>query len=611
MLLKSVAVLVILAAVAVAEEQPKYGGNYEQANLDYLRGDVSPLEGEQQVNDTNTFDSVIDSILNTGRQGRNLDGFDEVYSDPTVQEAIQKGDDRQARNVIKDKLCSLGLMDCEEQIEGKRPFLPPGELIYSQPPNGYRRPPPNAVPNGAYGPPRPMPPPGNGGNKYGPPRKVGYSTGPFVNRPQGPVYVESKPPGPFYEGPSPPGPIYGNGNRPGTPQIFEGPKPPGPIFEDNSSPYKYDSVSSSSYNQHEKFESQADFQGPKPQYIPHAPASQTSSSASAVNIHHHYHHIDQEAAKGPTVIVNNPVPLSQTASSYISGNSLGTSSEFSSNNLQTGGFSPVSSGFDYNKKQVGSADFNQGSGGVYAAAYKPIVETVNSIATSGPGGYDGTYNSYGGAATGSNNGFSASSGFTSGSNNGFNSNGGFTSAGSYGYIGGGGSSSTNGGLYNANAQYGQSASGAYTSGNQNSFHSTNPGFYKKALNTNGGGANSLTTFNQAAYSNKYNPATNSLSGQYNTGENYQGFESLRQESIDCACVPYEQCPSQDVIGRKDDLILPLDPRNLKTDIEALEDEAVVTSGNGTMTTVRVTKEATEDKKINDDKQSDEAKKSDE
>lgn len=44
------------------------------------------------------------------RQGRALQGYDEVYSDPNVQEALQKGDDGEARNIIKDRLCYLGLM---------------------------------------------------------------------------------------------------------------------------------------------------------------------------------------------------------------------------------------------------------------------------------------------------------------------------------------------------------------------------------------------------------------------------------------------------------------------------------------------------------------------
>lgn len=73
-------------------------------------------------------------------------------------------------------------------------------------------------------------------------------------------------------------------------------------------------------------------------------------------------------------------------------------------------------------------------------------------------------------------------------------------------------------------------------------------------------------------------------------EQYFGSESARAENYDCVCVPQDQCPSRDIIGRKDDLYLPLDPRNLKSDIQAEEEERVVTDGNGTMTVVRVPKE---------------------
>lgn len=99
------------------------------------------------------------------------------------------------------------------------------------------------------------------------------------------------------------------------------------------------------------------------------------------------------------------------------------------------------------------------------------------------------------------------------------------------------------------------------------------GLYKKELNLNSVNNNYL----QSGYAEKY-----------------QGIESARAENYDCICVPYDQCPSHDVIGRKDDLYLPLDPRSLKSDIEAIpaisEDERVITDGNGTMTVVRVVKD---------------------
>lgn len=578
MIIKTVAIAAILICSALAEEQPKWGGNFEPSNSDYLSLESNnPIgQGSYANNETNTsneIDKVIDTILLSGRQGRNLDGFDEVYSDPSVQEVLQKGDDRQARNVIKDKLCSLGLMDCEnEQIEGKRPFLPPGELIYSQPPPGYRK------PNGpAYGAPRPVPPPN------GPPRKVGYAYSPqqtfqttqsfpgpvYHSKPPGPIYVESKPPGPFYEGPNPPGPIY----QEGKPQIFEGPKPPSPVFAGGSgAPYKFENVAEN-YHSHGKYEVATDFQGPaKPTIVVNAQGGTASTSgqaaANSVNIHHHYHHIDEGASKTPIVVNNQiPVPVSQ----LVSGNGISSSSEFSSN---AGGFSPLSSGYEYNKlTQGGSFSGSQFSGvnsglgpvnglsgnGVYGSGVKPVYEQSNSI---GQSGFDS--NSFG------SNSFGGSSQF------------GNSAGGSYS-----GNYNSYGGL---NTQHGQSVSGVFN-GNTDSFHSTNPGYYKKALNTNGGGGSNSLSYSQSGYKQQYN-------GQFGASGSgdYQGFESNRQDNFDCVCVPYDQCPSTDVIGRKDDLILPLDPRHLRTDIEAVDEETVtVTDGNGTMTVVRVPKDTVDNK----------------
>lgn len=104
--------------------------------------------------------------------------------------------------------------------------------------------------------------------------------------------------------------------------------------------------------------------------------------------------------------------------------------------------------------------------------------------------------------------------------------------------------------------------------------------YKKELNLNGGQNNYLQSYGN-------------------------DLESARAENYDCVCVPYDQCPSHEIIGRKDDFFLPLDPRNLKSDIQA-EEERVITDGNGTMSVVKVAKGAElnvtaieEEKKEND------------
>jgi len=80
-------------------------------------------------------------------------------------------------------------------------------------------------------------------------------------------------------------------------------------------------------------------------------------------------------------------------------------------------------------------------------------------------------------------------------------------------------------------------------------------FYKKELNLNkkqltGSAATNL----------------NSYAGQY------QGYESPRADN--CYCVPAEQCPAHEVIGRKEDNTgYLIDPRNVATGIEA--DEAII------------------------------------
>lgn len=129
---------------------------------------------------------------------------------------------------------------------------------------------------------------------------------------------------------------------------------------------------------------------------------------------------------------------------------------------------------------------------------------------------------------------------------------------------------------------GPGASGFGTSGFGNpnsigsgSFHSSHPEFYKKALKGSAG-INSLNSINGA------------YGGQYSSGANYA--ESSRQDNFDCVCVPYDQCPARDILGRKGDLILPLDPRNLGSDIEAFSDESNSTS-NANIT--RVVKQISE------------------
>ena len=124
-------------------------------------------------------------------------------------------------------------------------------------------------------------------------------------------------------------------------------------------------------------------------------------------------------------------------------------------------------------------------------------------------------------------------------------------------------------------------------GSSNSFGSSN------GFGSNGLGSNGLESNNNFG-SNNF--GSNNF-GSSNFGTNNFGSSNGFGNAIgsnnydDCVCVPYDQCTTLNQAGRKDDLYLAIDPRNLGKDIEA--ESAVVTDGNGTMSIVRVTKEAVE------------------
>lgn len=311
-------ILLLATAVCAVDDHARlfsWSTNTEQASQFNHQYQIEANGGNENYNqnDTSIFsiDDVIDSILDSNRQGRNLDGFDEVYSDPTVQDALQKGDDSQARNLIKDKLCTLGLMQCEGATGGdighKNAFLRPGELIYAAPPNGpYRGPmrPPTKI---IYGAARPMPPGIVKQQQFGPPRKVGYaSSGPIYSSPP---FLSSPPSG------------YGGGGGP----IQSGPiyhsKPPGPIID--SPPYKFDS-----HNEHIISNEEYHALGLGGDHTPVKSAINdgiTGTGSNSVNIHHHYHHVDgasnsHDSGKGPAVIVNNPIPVPVPSLPLVTGN---------------------------------------------------------------------------------------------------------------------------------------------------------------------------------------------------------------------------------------------------------------------------------------------------
>lgn len=98
---------------ANTEQSGQQSENLDQRQLneyeEYQPSASEFVESTAQLNATDV-DKVVDDILTSTRLGRALDGFGEVYSDPSVKDALQKGDDGEARNIIKERLCLLGLM---------------------------------------------------------------------------------------------------------------------------------------------------------------------------------------------------------------------------------------------------------------------------------------------------------------------------------------------------------------------------------------------------------------------------------------------------------------------------------------------------------------------
>lgn len=466
-------------------------------------------------NDT-SIEEVIEEILRGRREGRTLGEYDQVYADANIQNALNSGDDSQARNLIKDKLCSLGLMSCDYGEE-KRPFY---SQIYGQ------GPPPNRVNGPPYGPPRPMPMPitsNFGGpppppNRYGaqPPRKVGYG---FDGPPQqSPVYGGSPSVqglGPVFSGPPasasgadiiytkpPPGAvIYGSG------------KPQGFDHEGGDAPYNFEHIVK------DKIQVSENQQSPS-FYAPNPDISKTGNVAHLdslqQHVHHHFHHVDGAGAAG--------VPV---------GSSNSITADFASLAQSTGGFAPsvgtpsvgaLTSGNNYDYKRESASyqsGFNSATGSLNSNLYaKPnsglntgIINSQNQFGSTGFGAPDfGSQQQQGG-----------SSGFGS-------------------------------------------------SGAGSSFHSSNPDYFKKELNYNGNG----NQFNNFGSQNKYQSQNQGV---------YNKYDTSRNQHVDCTCVPVHQCPASDRIGRKEDLLLPIDPRNLGgKDIEALpelEGNATLSSNTST------------------------------
>lgn len=430
-----------------------------------------------------TVDELIDEIITSSRHGRNVEGLEEVY-DLNIKEALNNGNEIEARNLIRDKLCDLGLMQCDELIP-KRPQYPT-RVIYTQPPPGAQI---------------------------------------YSNRPP-PQYNNVRPPIQSIPQTFPPkgGQIYG----PAKPMPLPPSQPPRKIgFAPDLNSYE---SSSNKFNNY--YETDPHSTGVKFGYTekPTIVVNQGKREASGVVQNHHVHHHYVHNADGNNVgIIDGTKVLTNTPiSEYSAVNSLSSSYQTSgfgtsgaASNLN--GFTPMNPNFEYKGVNSGQSSYQGLSSGSYQGV-KPVYEAGNQYATSS------NYNK-------------------------------FTQV-------------------TGPAVYTESSNGAYNpSGSQHvvqgSYHAAAPEFHKKELNLNGYRGNGIASF--APQQQQQNSFYNSQKAQQqnnlyskNPYEQYQGIDSNRQDQFDCVCVPFDQCPAQDIVGRRDDLILPLDPRNLPTEIEAVE-----------------------------------------
>lgn len=71
------------------------------------------------------------------------------------------------------------------------------------------------------------------------------------------------------------------------------------------------------------------------------------------------------------------------------------------------------------------------------------------------------------------------------------------------------------------------------------------------------------------YSNPNQINTGSFNTQNKRRPQYAPNINVQNQLNDCSCVAYQYCASDDVVGRRDDNILPLDPRHVDKNIDAI------------------------------------------
>lgn len=96
---------------AAAEKEWSWGSGSKKTESESQPKLDSSAEGSVSPN-------VVDEIITTGRDGRMLSGFNDVYQDQDVQDAIASGNDTHARSLVRERLCGLGLMSVSPHYLG-------------------------------------------------------------------------------------------------------------------------------------------------------------------------------------------------------------------------------------------------------------------------------------------------------------------------------------------------------------------------------------------------------------------------------------------------------------------------------------------------------------
>ncbi|XP_076661797.1 uncharacterized protein LOC143365245 [Halictus rubicundus] len=446
-----------------------------------LTAESSPNKGffGDDAREQRSVEAVVDEILVSSRQGRNIEGYDQVYADPNVKNALEIGNDTVARSYIRDKLCTLGLMNCEN-VEGRRPYysphrgIYPQDIIYAQPvtikPVG--RPLPAIPVKRPYGPPK-IPPGLSGSSSFassGLTSDVVYGVG------GGPV-----PPPSISHFPGGPGGLIGS--YPGGPKK---PGPPFPSFAASKPVYEGSLAGSFDYESNDRFIDKKQI----------ALRPGLAGADIQQHVHHHYHHGEGAGQSGGFV-----------GSPSIGLGTVGSSYDPPGQSIYAGGFQESD---DYKKAFKVKAPPSTGGNGLIGSDGSA---SANSYADRYPvyekPPRDFTYGKTDGQKTGK-------------------------------YYGTGNYASSNAV---------QAGSNDYSFGSSN----VNNNYYN--------------------YQNENEEFGNDFTGNYGGG------------ATDCVCVPYEQCQASEHAGRKDDLFLAIDPRNLNKNIEAEgADSTTETSnleGNGT------------------------------